>query len=77
MSTIRGVGFADLADTFFPLFTEGNIYSVSNASIQHAHDSYGAVRNNYQLMFTNTTSVSSPIGTFFVFCFCFLKMAIL
>ncbi|XP_010181194.1 PREDICTED: replication protein A 70 kDa DNA-binding subunit, partial [Mesitornis unicolor] len=54
---IRATAFNDQADKFFPLIELNKVYYFTKGTLKTANKQYTAVKNDYEITFTNETSV--------------------
>ncbi|XP_059685234.1 replication protein A 70 kDa DNA-binding subunit isoform X2 [Gavia stellata] len=54
---IRATAFNDQADKFFPLIELNKVYYFTKGNLKTANKQYTAVKNDYEITFTNETSV--------------------
>ncbi|NWH74359.1 RFA1 protein, partial [Piaya cayana] len=54
---IRATAFNDQADKFFPLIELNKVYYFTKGNLKTANKQYSAVKNDYEITFTNETSV--------------------
>ncbi|XP_063150887.1 replication protein A 70 kDa DNA-binding subunit isoform X2 [Candoia aspera] len=54
---IRATAFNDQVDKFFPLLELNKVYYFSKGNLKMANKQFTAVKNDYEIMFTNETSV--------------------
>ncbi|NWH55315.1 RFA1 protein, partial [Fregata magnificens] len=54
---IRATAFNDQADKFFPLIELNKVYYFTKGNLKTANKQYTAVKNDYEIAFTNETSV--------------------
>ncbi|NWW93199.1 RFA1 protein, partial [Rhynochetos jubatus] len=54
---IRATAFNDQADKFFPLIELNKVYYFTKGNLKSANKQYTAVKNDYEITFTNETSV--------------------
>ncbi|XP_063002702.1 replication protein A 70 kDa DNA-binding subunit [Elgaria multicarinata webbii] len=54
---IRATAFNDQVDKFFPLIELNKVYYFSKGNLKTANKQYTAVKNDYEITFTNDTSV--------------------
>uniref|UniRef100_A0A8C6VEJ0 Replication protein A subunit n=1 Tax=Naja naja TaxID=35670 RepID=A0A8C6VEJ0_NAJNA len=54
---IRATAFTDQVDKFFPLLELNKVYYFSKGTLKTANKQYSSVKNDYEITFTNETSV--------------------